>query len=120
MERAIDNSKKCRIRGRKSLVTVQVLVALCLNNEHVSLQEAPKELLLVLAITIGLIVGLIQQRQVIVECEDVYVRENVPVLSWTVVTLFMLGIAMFVGISSVVNWCMVSKKSLSVVPGSRK
>ena len=92
--------------GARLLIIAQVLVALCLNGEHVSLfKRPPKELVLTIGVTLGLILGLIQQQQVIVECEDIYARKNVSrMLSWTAMTLSMLGIAMLVGISPVVNW----------------
>ena len=92
--------------GASLLITAQVLVALCMNGEHVSLcKRPPKEIVLTIGVTLGLILILIQQQQVIVECEDIYARENMPrMLSWTAITLFMLGIAMFVGISPVVDW----------------
>ena len=92
--------------GASFLITAQVVVALFLNGELVSLcKKPPKELVLALAITLGLIVGLIQQREIVARCEDIFTVENLyRMLSWTAMTLFMLGIAMFVGISSALNW----------------
>ena len=92
--------------GASFLTGVQVLVALFLNGEHVSLCKRPaKELVLTLVVTFGLILGLVQQRQIIAGCEDISAHENVyRMLSWTAMTVFMLGIAMFVGISPVVDW----------------
>ena len=88
------------------LIVVQVLGALFLNDEHVKLCERPaKELMLTLVITFVLVLGLVQQRQIIAECENISTDEPVfRLFSWTAMTLFMLGIAMFVGISSAVNW----------------